>query len=233
MFRRTITYMIAVMMLLITGNITAQNNFEGSVSYKVDTKQQKNMNMTYFMQEDAVRIEMDHPAQQGMGAMLMKEGKMYILMPQQEMYMVTEPDMENMRETEPGDKDLEEELEDFEDAYTGETENILGYETKKYEIEQDGNRTEMWLATGLGNFVPFRSGMKNQETPDWAERIGLTGFFPLKVKVYDGAGNMESTMTATDINESDIDDSKFEVPAGWKKLDMGNMMKGMMDQMKK
>jgi hypothetical protein len=55
----------------------------------------------------------------------------------------------------------------------------------------------------------------------------LNDSFPLRSVIRDPAGTEKLRMEVTKIDKTPIDDSQFEVPAGYKTTSMEDMMKGM------
>lgn len=202
--------------------------FEGKVDFAITAGRGQSQQINYSVKGDKIRIEM--PGQKGMGGMIMDPAKKetLVLMDEQKMYMVMAmPDVQaQAAAAKPGDVKLEK---------TGQKEKILGYEAEKYISTSDGTTTELWLAEGLGTFMSFsRSnpmagrGGKAQPSQEWERALAGKELFPLRVISKDKGGKESFKMEATAINKQALPDALFTPPAGYQKLDMGGMMKGMM-----
>jgi hypothetical protein len=120
---------------------------------------------------------------------------------------------------------------------TGQTEKILGYTADKYIVTQDDQKTEMWLAEGLGTFMnpnssnPMggmgrRGGAAPANMQAWEKALAGKSLFPLRVVGLDKANKETFRMEVTSIDKSALSDSLFAPPAGYEKFDMGAMMQG-------
>jgi hypothetical protein len=203
--------------------------FEGKVNFALSTGRGQPQQISYSLKGDKIRIEM--PGQKGMGGLIMDPVKKetLIIMDEQKMYMVMAmPDVQaQAAEAKPGDVKLEK---------TGQKEKILGYDTEKYISTYQDTTTELWLAEGLGTFMSFsqgnpmagRGGGGAQPSQAWERALAGKELFPLRVTSKDKSGKETLKMEATAINKQTLSDSLFTPPAGYQKLDMGGMMKGMM-----
>lgn len=209
----------------------AAESFEGKVNLKMSSGDGKSQDVHYSMKGDKIRVEM--PAMKGMGGMIIdttrKETTM--LMDEEKMYMtMATPDV---AASPAAGKQEEATLEK-----TSETEKILGYTATKYISTQDGTKTELWLAEGLGSFLApsggnpmaggSRGGGRGMAPQSWERALAGKALFPLRVVGKNAAGKESFRMEATAINKQSLPDSLFAPPAGYQKFDMGGMMKGMM-----
>ena len=201
--------------------------FEGKVDFTVTADRGQSQKISYSLKGDKIRVEM--PGQKGLGGMIIDPLKKetLILMDEQKMYMVMAmPDVQaQAASAKQGDVKLEK---------TGEKQKILGYDAEKYISTYQDTKTEMWLAEGLGTFMSFNqgnpmSGGKRgaQPSQDWERALAGKELFPLRVVSKDKSGKESFKMEATAINKQTLPESLFTPPAGYQKLDMGGMMKGM------
>ena len=199
--------------------------FEGKVNFKMTTDG-KAQDMVYNIKGDKLRVEM--PGMKGMGGMIIDTSKKEstMIMDEQRMYMTMA-----MREADTagrGDK-----TEDVKLEKTSETTKILGYTATKYVSTHEGTTTEMWLAEGLGTFMfgggnPMAGGRRGASpAKGWERALAGKDLFPLRVVGKTKAGKETFRMEATEVNKQSLADSMFAPPAGYQKLDMGGMMKGM------
>lgn len=202
--------------------------FEGKIGLKITPGKGQPHDINYSIKGDKMRIEL--PTQgAGMGGMILDTAKreMTVLIDAQHMYMV-QP-MADVAAAPGGDKKgptptLEK---------TGQKETILGYAAEKFISTHENGTTEMWLAEGLGTFMPFgggpmggrgRGGPPAQQ--GWEKALAGKDLFPLRVVTKNKDGS-EFRMEATSIEKKSLPDSLFEPPAGYQKFDMGGMMRGM------
>jgi hypothetical protein len=218
--------------LLAPGLLRAAS-FEGKVSFKMTTARGQVQEMNQSIKGDKMRIEM--PSQKDMGGIIVDTAKREttMIMDTQRMYMVMAmPDPASQpsgaaRTEEPGQLEK-----------TGETEKILGYLAQKYVATQGDNKTELWLAEGIGAFMGFgnggRGGMGGRKggggapAPQaWEKALAGKDLFPLRVVTHDQGGKENFRMEVTAIEKQSLSDDLFAPPAGYQKMDMGGMMQGM------
>lgn len=206
--------------LFLTAVLGAQD-FEGFVKYKIEAAGETTF-MKYYKKGNMVRMEPEiEDMQMGGGAIIFKNDKTYMLMPEQKMYMEFGDDMMGMMKDEMQSEMKEEDF--TKPTKTGETKDILGYACEKWIFEDDGNTVELWAAKGLGNFVMLSAPMSEQKMPDWYNEIAEEGFFPMQVKDMDSDGNVESTMEVVDIKAESVSDDMFEIPSNFSKFSMPGM----------
>jgi hypothetical protein len=199
-------------------------SFEGKVSMKMTSGREKPQEINYNVKGDKIRVEM--PAQKGMGGMIMDTAKkeMIMIMDEQKSYMV-------MAMPQTAIDAMEKKGEDAKLEKTNETEKILGHTATKYISTHEGTTTDLWLAEGLGSFMGFNNNAMGgrRATPPQAWERALAGkeLFPLRVVGKDKSGKESFRMEVTAIDKKSLPDSVFAPPAGYQKLDMGGMMKGM------
>jgi hypothetical protein len=229
--------------LLVPAALSAAT-FEGKVTFKMTSGRDKPMEMTYNIKGDKIRMEM--PGQKGMGGMIMDTSKreMTMIMDEQKTYMVMALPQAAVDAIAKRDDEVKLEK-------TNETEKILGYTATKYLLtEKNGAETELWLAEGLGTFMgmtqqnPMSRG-RGPAPKAWERALEGKELFPLRVvgrekggspradkgksadKMKGKAGNESFRMEVTAIDKTTLPDSMFTPPAGYRKFDMGGMMRGM------
>lgn len=204
-------------------------DFEGRVGFKMTGNSGRAQEVNYALKNGKIRIEI--PGQQGMGAMIMDPAKKEttVIMDQQRMYMtMAVPDAQPQGAT---GQDSAPTLEK-----TGQTEKILGHTAEKYISTHQGEKTELWLAEGLGAFMGFsnpnpmgsRRGGNAASAQAWERALAGKQLFPLRVVGRDKADKETFRLEVTSIDKQTLSDDLFAPPAGYQKLDMGNMMQGMM-----
>jgi hypothetical protein len=221
--------------------------FEGIVAMKMDTGNQKEAIMTYFLKSQHTRIEMKLASNpEGQGVMLwdLQAGKMTTLIPSKKMYMTMD-----LKETAEGLKDAAKEMkksgsEEVETKFpkltaTGKQETIAGYPCEHW-LMGDEQNIDMCIAKGLGYFgmggqMGGGGSLKNlifnpkllasaAAHPEWVKFL-QGGAFPLKLTTMED-GKVKMTMEAARIERKSLDESLFTIPADYKELNMQNMMGG-------
>jgi hypothetical protein len=200
--------------------------FEGKVSFTMKTGKDKGIDIVYNIKGDKMRIEM--PNQQAMSGTIVDTTKkeMIMIMSEQKMYMTMAlPDAAADAVAKQGD--------DVTLEKTSETEKILGYTATKYIATHKSEKTDLWLAEGLGTFMsmsnanPMGRGRGGSQQKSWEKALAGKDLFPLRVVGKDKGGKESFRMEATAIDKQTLPDSLFTVPAGYQKFDLGGMMKGL------
>jgi hypothetical protein len=102
---------------------------------------------------------------------------------------------------------------------SGKTDTVAGYSCDVVTLtEANGDKGEACIAKGI-------SYPKMGATSGWMN--ALNDSFPLRSVIHDPAGTEKLRMEVTKIDKTPIDDSQFEVPAGYKTTSMEDMIKGM------
>src|SRR4051812_45058461 len=144
--KKSIHWLIATALVAPAALLAA--SFEGKVNFTMTPGRGQPQQINYSIKGEKIRIDM--PGQKGMGGMIIEPMKKEttMIMDEQKMYMtMAMPDVAAQAdEAKPGEAKLEK---------TGETEKILGYTAEKYISTYQGNKTELWLAEGLGRFMSF------------------------------------------------------------------------------
>lgn len=203
-----------VAFVLLSTAFIAQD-FEGYVKYKVESDRGETLNIKYYKKGDMVRMEPEI-AQQKM-SIIFRGNKTYMIMPEQGMYMEYDSkifeQMDRMK--------MKEKTGDMKKPVkTGETKEILGYKTEKWIFEDDDYSAEVWASGDLGNFVALSMPMQRSNMPDWYSDVVDNNFFPLLIIAKDKDGSIKGRMEVVEINTGKLKNTLFEIPEGYKKLDM-------------
>jgi hypothetical protein len=217
-------------LLLLASPALLAASFEGKVNFKISSAREKAQELSYQMKHDKIRMEL--AGQKQMGGMIMDLGKRetLMIMEEQRMYMVMAmPDVAAQA--------AEAKEEDVKLEKTGKKETILGYTAEQYLATTKGQKTELWLAEGLGTFMSMpdgnpmgggRKGGGSGASRAWERALAGKELFPLRVVGLDQAGKESFRMEVTAIEKKSLPDSLFSPPDGYQKFDMGGMMQGMM-----
>ena len=221
-----ISFRVFLVGLLLAPAALLAASFEGKVSFKMTSGREKPAEMTQSIKGDKIRMEM--PGQKGMGGMIMDTTKreMTMIMDEQKSYMVMALPQAAIDAVSNSNDDAKLEK-------TGETEKILGHTATKYILtDKDNAKTDLWLAEGLGSFMgfnknPMGKGRGSSAPPAWERVLEGKDLFPMRVVGKDRGGKESFRMEVTAIEKTSLPDSLFAPPPGYKKFDMGAMMKGM------
>ncbi|HEY9425516.1 MAG TPA: DUF4412 domain-containing protein [Gemmatimonadaceae bacterium] len=178
--------------------------FEGVVTYESEGGR----SFQYSIRDGRVRIDMNDEAQRG--AMIMDSGshKMYMLMPEQKMYM--EVDASEMGE-------MDSSADNVKPTKTGKTEVVAGHKCEYWTVKEEKGQVDICLAKDMGSFQAF-SNKSIGNASAWQEAIGKNSF-PLKVIMH-ADGKEEVALVATKVEAKSLDASLFTPPESYKKMQM-------------
>lgn len=194
-----------ILLLALTGIAFPQKTFEGKVIFDVKEDGSSQV-MNYYSKDKKFLMKM--PDKGGSIIFDSKEFKMYVLVHDQKAYMES---MMMPMSTGSGGGSI---------SKTGETKNILGYDCEKFLFDQEGKKGEAWMTTELGAFMFFMESQ--EEMPGWQTEVLDAGYFPLKVEEYDDNGNA-TVFTVREVTPMELSAELFEIPAGYKKIDLMNL----------
>lgn len=215
---------------LVLPSLARAAEFEGTVSMKIVEPRGTTMPMTLKLKSGKARMEFQ--AEKMTGAMILDHAKqeMIMLMPDQRMYMVHS--LANM----PGQATAEDPADETKVEKTGETEEILGYDTTKYVTRTKEGTTEVWITDELGTFMglaprtPMGPGARTRAAAAqeaWEKHFRGKEAFPLRAITKSNDGKEVVRMEVTNVTKEQLPAALFEPPAGYQKFDMGGMMRGM------
>jgi uncharacterized protein DUF4412 len=210
--------------------LVAQGSFEGVVTYQSMTgsgSTDKPQIMTYSEKGDKVRMDM--PDRSGTGGSMtglydMSTGTMTMVMPQMKGYMTMNLGNTGARIQQKMDSTMK-----AQKVTKVGTETVAGVPCDDYQATdtQTGKQSFVCVAHGMGNWFmmggnrgALGGGMSGGPFADMFK----DGFFPLKMGEIDG-GKPKVQMVATSVERKTLDPSMFTVPADYKQINMGDMMK--------
>jgi len=217
---------ILVAALLITFSVLptfAEEEFEGTVIFQM-TQGGRKTDMKYMAQGSKMRTEIAAgPTGGTVGIADYSKNKIYVLMPQLQSYMEMEFDAEKLG------RKATENMKNASIQETDETQNILGYECKKWISTQNGQTTDIWVAKGLGKFFEPKGSFGQAGGEDWHKKLMEEGGFPFRVIQKDASGKEVYRLEVSKVEKTKLDAGLFAIPPGYRKFDMPNMagMKGM------
>jgi hypothetical protein len=193
----------------------AQSNFEGKITFKI-FNENGSQTMDYFVKGDKIRFETQEAGGPGQIILDGSSKQVLIIMPNQKMYMVTKVPESKMKNGMSGAADKNATF-----TKTGETKKILGYTAEKITYKDDEDQGEAWVTRELGTFKLLDNPMQTDEnSPQWQKDFNAEGYFPLEV-----VENGKTVFEITGIDKKSLDNSMFEAPADYKKMEMPMMHK--------
>ncbi len=190
----------------------AEEFFEGILTFKMGANKGKSTDMKYFMKGSKMRMQIDlAPGMTSAGIADYDKKKIYMLMPQGNFY--TEMDIDE--KTVDYDKD---DLVKSKITETDEVEDILGYKCNKLVSEKEGDITEIWIAKNFGKFYQPEFGKQNPTLVALQEKFESDKAFPFRIISYAPDKRELFRMEVSNVEKKDLDDSLFEVPAGYQKI---------------
>jgi hypothetical protein len=147
----------------------------------------------FYSENQFYRMDIEEEGQEGYVIVDRNEGITRVVMPAEKMYM--EMSSTGMQSmSNDVFQSIEKQKEQYETNLAG-SETLSGYDCEKYEVLIDGNVVStFWQSADI-------------EYP---------------IKVISGANN-DMVMELTNIEEGDVDDSLFQIPDGYTKMDMSGM----------
>lgn len=207
----TVMFTLSVIVFTFAQSAFPQDQFEGKVTINV-YDDGKAHTVDYFVKGSKIRFDAAEDGHQGQVIMDPVNKQFLIIMPEQKMYMITHlPDIKPNTEAsgETGD--------DANFSKTGETKEIMGLTAEKWTFKDGDDQGEAWMTKQIGAFKLFDNPMQ-ENRPQWQKDIVNEGYFPLEV-----SENGKKVYEVTNIEKKSLDQSMFEVPAGYQKMDIPNL----------
>jgi hypothetical protein len=206
-------HLTAIALTLASICVATASDFEGVVNLTTTTKK-GTTNFVYFVQGAHLRTEV--PGENGAAAMIglvdWTKHEMYMLMPQQKMYMTF-----NLAKALDQAQSKEIAVEE-----TGRTETIAGYEAKEYIVRERKTVTEIWATPDLGRFMLVGDAARSKgKRSAWEHVIADRGLFPLRTIVKNAKGVETSRSEITSVERKTLEASLFEIPADYQKFGLG------------
>jgi hypothetical protein len=191
-------------------------NFEGVVKMKIESEGESVI-MDYMVKGDKIRIELPDQSEQASMVMNLADRKMLIIMHEEKMYMEHRiPEFSDNETAEENDGDI---------TITNETKNIHGFTATKWIVKnENGDVTEAWITNELGSFFAMDNPMaQGKRKSKWESKLAGGGFFPLLVVTKDSKGKEKERMEIVTVDKRKLNESDFNPPAGYQKLEMPGM----------
>ncbi len=202
--------LLLLSMIALSGKTYSQDQFEGKITLNV-YEQGNTHPVDFIVKGDKIRLDANEEGHQAQIIMDRGTKQVMIIMPEQKMYMAMPM---------PGMKEMENAVEDSKDSKlvkTGESKEILGHTAYKYVYKDEDKTGEAWMTDEIGSFKMFDNPMQKNK-PEWQKEIEDAGLFPLEV-----SENGQKVMEVTNIEKKSFDESMFEAPSGYQKMDMPTM----------
>jgi hypothetical protein len=231
---RHLVYLSLFLLLLFSGKIYSQSNFEGEIQMKMGGGDDNSRMVNYYVKGDKFRFE--SAEQGGMGASIWdtKNNKMIILMTSAKKYMEFPLDSFGKQMT--TDTSMAKIKKNLKNAvFTGNTKKILGYDCKEvvYKDPDDGSTLDLWYTNELGTFMfytmksPFGRSMTQGDIPQEIKDLFKNGFFPMQVITKDKDGSVKNDMEVTQVKKESLSDDMFTPPSDYQKMTMPSMYQNM------
>ena len=188
----------------------AQESFEGTVTFEARGERGEASGFEYSMKGKRIRFEPQDPGTPMYMVMDLEAEVMRMVMTGENMYMeIPIPDAETEKTTKSANEPVK----------TDRTDEVAGRKCEIWTMTEGGKSFEMCVARDLGTFMQGAGPMSRNATPGWQRELRKGGFFPLRV-VEKTSGADKTVLVATKIEQGELDDSLFGVPAGAKKMSM-------------
>ena len=200
--------LIAILTFAVPLLAFSASSFEGEVDYQYTTGD-NNFTMAEFIKDKKMRIDTKMKGQQSSAILDLTIHKIFVLMPQQKTYT-------EMQIPTPG-KNQKTDGGTF--SRTGKTLEILGYPCEEWLYKTTSAHTSIWVASGFGTFQGLDEAA-NTGNSEWMQAVKSKGLFPLKVIENDISGKTIVTLVATKIDKNPPPSDLFQVPSGYKKMEI-------------
>ena len=99
-------------------------------------------------------------------------------------------------------------------------ETVAGLRCEDWTIDDGNEKADVCAAKGIAFFDPAGNATPGDAAPSWARAMTMQKAFPLRVVVHDRSGKEEYRAEAFEVRWQKVDDSAFQVPAGFRKADL-------------
>jgi hypothetical protein len=104
-------------------------------------------------------------------------------------------------------------------------EKIAGLGCEDWTIDDGSEKADVCAAKGIAFFDPAGDAKAGTAEPSWARAMTMQKAFPLRVVVHDRSGKEVYRAQAFEAKWEPVDESAFEVPAGFRKTDLTSDLK--------
>ena len=110
---------------------------------------------------------------------------------------------------------------------TGHADTVAGYRCEDWDIvSAKGERAKVCVSSESASWFELPTiGLPTEHA--WARELFDGHHLPLRLVGYDASGAEDGRLEITKIEKKPVADALFEIPAGYRTLDMGAMMKGL------
>ena len=224
MKRTKMAWLMGLAMLLAGSRVMAAGSFEGEVDMKMTHGNSDDGKIIeYLVKGNKIRFQPDAKNGKNIGAAIFDtlNNQYIIIMDKNKMYMVSQLHPEKFTYG----KDHH-----FKMTKTGNSKDILGYSSQEWDYTSDKDNGKVWFASGIGNWWGAQMAAQADKLPSeqkaMVSMVLSKKLFPMKWESTDKSGNIKSAAEAVKVERKSLASSLFEVPAGYKKLDMGKLLGG-------
>lgn len=217
---------VFITLMFVAANLLHSQNFEGTIKFKVTAE---NMNMTaqYFLKDDSYKMKILEMSGEGLSNQTDLNSEIifnfnkkiiYVIIPSQKMYM--EMDLKQMEKMQA--EQYKNNKAKIDIKKTGEKKKILGYNCEKIIITTDEGVIETWMTRDIkfafANMNQIIQGINSTELDKYSKELG----YPMILNFTDKDGKSVKLET-TEITPQKLDNSIFQLPAGYTKFNMPTM----------
>jgi hypothetical protein len=212
------------------------SKLEGEVTVDVRVRGEDPKTLTFLIRERMLRLDLPADLAQSAGA-----GKVYQLVNVPEAKAITvleaeklaiEADLASLSKglgglTPPVGKGGKAQALERKAEKTGKHDTVAGHRCEEWSIVSgDGDRATMCLAEAEAAWLSLP---KSSLAPDqkWAEQLLDGRRFPLRIVAFNDKGGVEARFEVREIRQKPLSAELFEVPAGFERRSMAEMMKGL------
>jgi len=200
-----------IFFLLLTGSLSAQKQFDGSVKYNI-AYEGETIKLNLFLNGDNFR--MDKTTSTGSQSLLFAGGLTVVLYPAQTIYAEYNDINDALKETMP--PLFQNTPDELKLTKTGEVKKILGVECEKWILKNQITSIEMYVAKGL-KFNSSAIDAMPAYFIDWKKIVKKEKVLPLAIHIKDDLGNALYSFEAFDLSSGAPSKDLFKVPEKYKK----------------
>ncbi len=223
-------YALIIGLLMAVGQ-PAPAQFEGVLESKNvtadDTGALQEFVMTMWIKKDMVKIQTSAIGSQPGSMLIYRNDRRVVWIINESEKTYSEMRQEEGQD-ESGSKSAGSEQDKPKIVNTGKVKKILGYRCEKIIVKTPYDETEIWGTKALGGLASSISKVFGAGSSDeggaWGDLLSKLGIFPLAAtsKV---EGKVVESQTVTRIETRALPDDLFELPAGFKRQNVGDLLK--------
>jgi Domain of unknown function (DUF4412) len=216
-------YLILVLTLVMcrSSDLFAQEKFEGKII--IEMTGWNSGELSYYVKGNKIRMNVE--GKQRNSDIIVDKDKMkeYVLMTQMNRYIevpLSNPALQKFSNSTYLNKGTYK-TNNFKN--TGETKVISGFKCQKWIYNDRDVKLNVWLTKELCSFTFFNNPTMKVNEPLWKKEIENTGYFPIKIVQIEKTGHSMTIMEVKSAERMNLEDSYFQPPSDFEKMDMPDM----------